>query len=73
MASENKQTTKKVVNPTEETKAAEVKDPMISLKESELNQKLQAAYNRGRVSMLADIKTDITQYFDDTLLSYVPR
>lgn len=77
MASENKKVTKdvsKVVEPTEETKAAEVKaDPVITLKESELNQKLQTAYNRGRVAMLTAIKSDITKYFDDTLLSYIPN
>lgn len=71
MASENKNTKLKEV--PDEVKNEVKADPIITLKESELNQKLQAAYNKGRVSMLADIKTDITKYFDDTLLSYVPR
>ena len=48
-------------------------DPILTLKESELNQRLQIAYDRGRVEMLAAIKSDITKYFDDTMLSYVPR
>ena len=57
-----------------EAPKAEVKeDPILTLKESELNQRLQIAYDRGRVEMLAAIKSDITKYFDDTMLSYVPR
>ena len=71
--------TKKEVKTTSiEEVPAEVKnevkeDPVITLKESELNQRLQIAYDRGRVEMLAAIKSDITKYFDDTMLSYVPR
>ena len=75
MASENKKI--KLEEVPDEVKNEiknEVKaDPIITLKESELNQRLQTAYNRGRVTMLADIKSDITKYFDDTLLSYVPH
>lgn len=73
--SDTKKETK--VTPIEEVPAEvknEVKeDPILTLKESELNQRLQIAYDRGRVEMLADIKSDITKYFDDTILSYVPR
>ena len=71
--------TKKEVKTTSiEEVPAEVKnevkeDPILTLKESELNQRLQIAYDRGRVEMLAAIKSDITKYFDDTMLSYVPR
>ena len=57
----------------EEVKNEVKEDPIITLKESELNQRLQIAYDRGRVEMLAAIKSDITKYFDDTMLSYVPR
>lgn len=59
--------------PTEAPTAEVKEDPILTLKESELNQKLQIAYDRGRVEMLAAIKSDITKYFDDTMLSYVPR
>ena len=70
--SDTKKETK--VTPIAETPKAEVKeDPILTLKESELNQRLQIAYDRGRVEMLAAIKSDITKYFDDTMLSYVPR
>ena len=70
--SDTKKETK--ATPTTETPTTEVKeDPIITLKESELNQRLQIAYDRGRVEMLAAIKSDITKYFDDTMLSYVPR
>lgn len=70
--SDTKKETKAI--PTTETPTAEVKeDPILTLKESELNQRLQIAYDRGRVEMLAAIKSDITKYFDDTMLSYVPR
>ena len=64
-----KEETKVEKAPTGEVK----EDPIITLKESELNQRLQIAYDRGRVEMLAAIKSDITKYFDDTMLSYVPR
>ena len=57
----------------EEVKNEVKEDPILTLKESELNQRLQIAYDRGRVEMLAAIKSDITKYFDDTMLSYVPR
>lgn len=56
-----------------EIKAEIKEDPVITLKESELDQRLGIAYDRGRVEMLAAIKSDITKYFDDTMLSYVPR
>lgn len=70
--SDTKKETK--VTPIAEAPTAEVKeDPILTLKESELNQRLQIAYDRGRVEMLAAIKSDITKYFDDTMLSYVPR
>ena len=73
--SDTKKETK--TTPIEEV-PAEVKnkvkeDPILTLKESELNQRLQIAYDRGRVEMLVAIKSDITKYFDDTMLSYVPR
>lgn len=72
--SDTKKENLKVVDNTTETPKAEVKeDPILTLKESELNQRLQIAYDRGRVEMLAAIKSDITKYFDDTMLSYVPR
>ena len=76
--SDTKKENLKVVDNTTETSNAEVKnkvkeDPILTLKESELNQRLQIAYDRGRVEMLAAIKSDITKYFDDTMLSYVPR
>lgn len=77
--SDTKKENVKVVNNTTETSNTEVstgkvkEDPILTLKESELNQKLQIAYDRGRVSMLAAIKKDITKYFDDTLLSYIPH
>lgn len=71
---ETKATTKATIEEVSEEVKNEVKaDPVITLKESELNQKLQIAYNRGRVAMLAAIKSDITKYFDDTLLSYIPN
>lgn len=75
MASENKKVKlEEVPDEVKNEVKNEVKaDPVITLKESELNQKLQTAYNRGRVAMLADIKLDITKYFDDTLLSYIPN
>ena len=70
--SDTKKETK--ATPIEEAPTAEVKEDLIlTLKESELNQRLQIAYDRGRVEMLAAIKSDITKYFDDTMLSYVPR
>ena len=74
--SDTKKETK--ATPIEEVPTGEVKnevkeDPILTLKESELNQRLQIAYDRGRVEMLAAIKSDITKYFDDTMLSYVPR
>lgn len=73
--SDTKKETK--ATPIEEVPAEvknEVKeDPTITLRESELNQRLRIAYDRGRVEMLAAIKSDITKYFDDTMLSYVPR
>lgn len=77
--SDTKKENLKVVDNTTETSnieapIAEVKeDSTITLKESEFNQRLQIAYDRGRVEMLAAIKSDITKYFDDTMLSYVPR
>ena len=78
MASENKNTTQETKATLIEEVPVEVKnevkaDPIITLKESELDQKLQTAYNRGRVAMLVAIKSDITKYFDDTMLSYVPH
>ena len=78
MSDTKKENLKVVDNTTEasniEAPTAEVKeDPILTLKESELNQRLQIAYDRGRVEMLAAIKSDITKYFDDTMLSYVPR
>ena len=78
MSDTKKENLKVVDNTTEASNAeapkAEVKeDPILTLKESELNQRLQIAYDRGRVEMLAAIKSDITKYFDDTMLSYVPR
>ena len=78
MSDTKKENVKVVDNTTEvsnvEAPKAEVKeDPILTLKESELNQRLQIAYDRGRVEMLAAIKSDITKYFDDTMLSYVPR
>lgn len=77
--SDTKKENLKVVDNTTETSNAEApkaevkEDPILTLKESELNQRLQIAYDRGRVEMLAAIKSDITKYFDDTMLSYVPR
>jgi hypothetical protein len=77
--SDTKKENVKVVNNTTETSNTEVpkneikEDPILTLKESELNQRLQIAYDRGRVEMLAAIKSDITKYFDDTLLSYIPH
>lgn len=71
MASENKNT--KLEEVPDEVKNEVKADPIITLKESELNQKLQIAYDRGRVAMLVAIKSDITKYFDDTLLSYIPN
>lgn len=65
--SDTKKETK--TTPTEEVK----EELVITLKESELNKKLQIAYDRGRVEMLAAIKSDVMKYFDDTMLSYVPR
>ena len=78
MSDTKKENLKVVDNTTEASNAeapkGEVKeDPILTLKESELNQRLQIAYDRGRVEMLAAIKSDITKYFDDTMLSYVPR
>ena len=78
MSDTKKENLKVVDNTTEasnaETPKAEVKeDPILTLKESELNQRLQIAYDRGRVEMLAAIKSDIIKYFDNTMLSYVPR
>lgn len=71
---ETKATTKATIEEVSEEVKNEVKaDPVITLKESELNQKLQIAYDRGRVAMLVAIKSDITKYFDDTLLSYIPN
>lgn len=77
MSTENKNTTQEtkvtLEEVPEEVKNEVKEDPVITLKESELNQRLQIAYDRGRVEMLAAIKSDITKYFDDTMLSYVPR
>lgn len=74
MADTKKETKKTPIEEVPDKVKNEVKaDPIITLKESELNQRLQTAYNRGRVAMLTDIKSDITKYFDDTLLSYIPR
>ena len=78
MSTENKNTTQETKATLTKEVPAEVKnevkeDPILTLKESELNQKLQIAYDRGRVEMLAAIKSDIIKYFDNTMLSYVPR
>lgn len=45
----------------------------ITLSESELNTRLQRAYDKGRVEMLLAVKKDITRYFDDVLTSYIPQ
>ena len=78
MSTENKNTTQETKATLTKEVPTEVKeevkeDPILTLKESELNQKLQIAYDRGRVEMLAAIKSDIIKYFDNTMLSYVPR
>lgn len=48
-------------------------DPLITLSESELDARLQRAYDKGRVEMLLAVKKDITRYFDDVLTSYIPQ
>ena len=48
-------------------------NPLITLSESELNTRLQRAYDKGRVEMLLAVKKDITRYFDDVLTSYIPQ
>ena len=48
-------------------------NPSITLSESELNTRLQRAYDKGRVEMLLAVKKDITRYFDDVLTSYIPQ